>query len=127
MAHRFQKDPELHARYKGRIQELLDKGYAEKVLDEELGAIPGRTWYLPHHNVVDENKPEKLRIPFDCAATFGGTSLNKEVSQGPEVTNNLVGVLLRFREGQVAVMGAIEGMFHQVRMPPKHRDALGFL
>lgn len=59
--------------------------------------------------------------------TFGGTSLNKEVLQGPDFTNNLVGVLLRFREEPVAVMGDIEGMFHQVQVSPKDRDALRFL
>lgn len=69
-------------------------------------------------------KTNPLRIVFDCAVAFGGTSLNKEVLQGPDSTNNLVGVLLRFREEQVAVMGDIEGMFHQVRVSPKHRDAL---
>ena len=52
--------------------------------------------------------------------TFGGTSLNKEVLQGPDFTNNLAGVLLRF-------MGDIKGMFHQVRVSLKHRDALHFL
>ena len=114
MAHRFQKDPELHDKYKDGVQELLDEGYADKVLDEEIGATPGQTWYLPHHNVVNENKPENLRIVFDCAVTFAGTSLNKEVLQGPDFTNNLVVVLLRFREEQVAVMGDIEGMFHQL-------------
>ena len=111
LAHRFWKDLELHVKYRGGIQELLDKGYAEKVPDEEISATPGQAWYLPHHNVVNENKPEKLPIVFDCAVTFGGTSLNKEVLQGPDFTNNLVGVLLRFREEQVAVMGDIEGMF----------------
>ena len=39
-------------------------------------------------------------------------SLNKDVLQGPDFTNNLVGVLLHFREEQVAVMGDTEGMFH---------------
>ena len=127
LAHRFWKDPELHAKYSGGIQELLHKGYAERVLDEAICAVPGQTWYLPHHNVVNENKPEKLRIVFDCAVTFGGTSLNKEVLQGPHFTNNLIGVFLRFREEQVAVMGDIEGMFHQDPLSPKHRDALRFL
>ena len=59
------------------------------MLDEGIGAASGHTWYLPHHNVVNENKPEKLRIVFDCAVTFGGTSLNKEVLQGPDFTKNL--------------------------------------
>ena len=30
LTHQFRKDPELRAKYKGGIQELLDKGYAEK-------------------------------------------------------------------------------------------------
>ena len=38
LAQQFWKDPKLHAKYKSGIQELLDKGYAEKVLDEEIGA-----------------------------------------------------------------------------------------
>ncbi len=33
---------------------------------------------------------------FDHAATFGGTSLNKEL-QGPDLIKTLIGVLLRFR------------------------------
>ena len=55
---------------------------------------PGQTWYLPHLNVV-----------FDCAVTFDGTSLNKEVLQGPDFTNNRVGVLLRF--GEEYVVGGV--------------------
>ena len=92
MAHRFRKDPELHTKYKGGIQELLDKGYAEKELDEEIRTMPGQTWYPPHHSVVNENKPEKLRVVFHFAAAFRGTSLNKEVWQGPGFTNNLRGL-----------------------------------
>ena len=105
LVRRLRKDPELHAKYKGGIQKPLDKGYVEKVLDEEIGVTHGQTWYLPHHNVVNKNKPEKLRIVFDCAVTFDGTSLNKEVLQGPDFTNNLVGVLLRF--GEEYVVGGV--------------------
>ena len=59
--------PRVTCQIQGRNSKLLDKGYAEKVLDEEIGVTPGQTWYLPHHNVVNKNKPEKLRIVFDCA------------------------------------------------------------
>jgi len=37
---------------------------------------------------------------------------------------SLIGVLLRFRERQVAIMNDAEGMFHQVRVSQKHRDVL---
>ena len=43
------------------------------------------------------------------------------------MTNTLIGVLLRFREDRVAIMGDIEAMFHQVRVSPQHRNALRFL
>ncbi|KAJ8364798.1 hypothetical protein SKAU_G00136290 [Synaphobranchus kaupii] len=41
--------------------------------------------------------------------------------------NTLFGVLLRFRQEPVAVMGDIEGMFHQVRIPTDDVDFLRFL
>ena len=77
--------------------------------------------------MTNANKPDKLRIVFDCAAEYAGTSLNKEVLQGPDLTNRLLGVLMRFREDQVALMGDIEAMFHQVKVSPEDRDALRFL
>ena len=64
---------------------------------------------------------------FDAAARFNGTSLNEELLQGPEMTNNLLGVLLRFREEGIAIKGDIEAMFHQVKMQPSDCNALRFL
>lgn len=65
------------------------------------------TWYLPHHPVISPNKPGKLRIVFDAAAEFEGTSLNKNLVQGPDMTNSLIGVLLRFRQGNIGLAGDI--------------------
>jgi hypothetical protein len=62
--------------------------------------------------VVHPQKPEKVRVVFDCAAKYGGTSLNDMLLQGPDVTNTLVGVLTRFRQESTAVMADIESMFH---------------
>ena len=65
-------------------------------------------------------KPDKVRVVFDCAAKYHGTSLNENVLQG---TNFLIGVLLRFRQEPVAVAD-VEAMFHQVLVHPKAIDAL---
>ena len=64
---------------------------------------------------------------FDCTAKFQGTSLNDQLSSGPDLTNSLVGVLTRFLEEQVALVSHIEGMFNQVRAKPEDHDALRFL
>ena len=84
-------------------------------------------WYLPHHRVFNPNKPEKIRVVFDCAAKFRGVSLNSQLLQGPDLTNSPFGVLIRFREDQVALMADIEAMFHQVHVSPHDYDALRFL
>jgi hypothetical protein len=60
---------------------------------------------------VNPQKPEKSRIVFECAANFEGVSLNKQLLQGPDMTNKLVGVLLRFREDPIAYLADIEAMF----------------
>ena len=68
-----------------------------------------------------------MRVVFDCAARYNGRSLNDALMSGPPLMNTLVGVLIRFREERIALVGDIEAMFHQVRMDPVHADALRFL
>ena len=64
-------------------------------------------WYLPHHPVFTANKPEKIRVVFDCAAQYHGVSLNSQLLQGPDLTNSLFRVLIHFREDPVALMADI--------------------
>ena len=70
---------------------------------------------------------EKFRVVFDCAARFCGVSLNGLLLQGPDLTNNLVGVLLRFRQEPVTFAVDIKAMFHQVCVAEPDREALHFL
>ena len=126
LCRRLDRDPVLKTKYQAGIDDLLAKGYAEKVENNEV-SNRAAIWYLPHHPVFHQKKPDKVRIVFDCAAKYAGTSLNDQVLQGPDLTNRLVGVLLRFRQEQVAVTADIESMFHQVNVVPEHSDALRFL
>ena len=123
---RLNKNPELLGKYREFMNNLLQKDYASKVSEEEVGSL-GTQWYLPHHPVFHPQKPGKIRVVFDCSAKHGNTSLNDQLLQGPDLTNSLVGVLTRFREEPVAFMSDIEAMFHQVRVRPSDRDALRFL
>jgi hypothetical protein len=125
LGRRLCKHPRLFEQYKSAVDDLLQKGFAEQVSDEH--GTPDVVWYLPHHAVVSRNKPDKIRIVYDCAAELEGVSLNKQVLQGPDLVNSLLGVLLRFRENKVALMSDVEAMFHQVRVTPGDRDVLRFL
>ena len=110
--------------YVAFINEIINKGYAEKVSQEILKTDPGKAWYIPQHGVYHPKKPDKIRVVFDCSAKFAGTSLNDQLLQGPDLTNSLVGVLTRFRRESVAFMADIEAMFYQVFVPEEQRDFL---
>ena len=77
--------------------------------------------------MINVNKPGKVRVVFDCASTYDSISLNSQLLQGPNLLNNLVGVLIRFRQEQLALAADIEAMFHQVRVHERDCDALRFL
>ena len=53
--------------------------------------------------------------------------LNGMLMQGPYLTNNLVGVLTRFRLETIALASDIKAMFHQAKVNPKDRNAVKFL
>ena len=68
----------------------------------ELEVKDRPVWYLPHYPVTHPRKPGKVRTVYDCAAKYGGTSLNQQLLPGPDQTNQLVGVLSRLRQESVA-------------------------
>ncbi|XP_038565592.1 uncharacterized protein LOC119896177 [Micropterus salmoides] len=108
---------------------MLEQGYAEKVPTNEPTLEQGKVWYIPHHGVRHPTKG-KLRVVFDCGCTYKGISLNSQLLQGPDFTNTLIGVLLRFREEPIAVMADINAMFHQegiLSVVSSLYDPLGFL
>ena len=104
------------------MNKVIDSGYAEKVPEHEVMAT-GRNsiWYIPQHSVYHAKKPNKIRVVFDCSAQYQGESLNSHLLQGPDLTNNLTGVLCKFRREPIALMCDIEAMFYQVRVPAQQR------
>ena len=109
------------------MNELIERNYAERVPENELAKEDGKVWYIPHHGVYHPRKPEKIRVVFDCSATYQGESINNHLLQGPDLTNQLVGVLCRFRTEPTAFMCDVEGMFHQFKVLETHRNFLRFL
>ena len=84
-------------------------------------------WYLPHQPVINPNKPGKVRRVLNGAPKFHGTSLKKSLLTGPDLHQNLIHVLLRFRQHQFAASADIEGMFLQVGVQDRDHPSLRFL
>lgn len=83
-------------------------------------------WYLPLFGVYHPKKQDQIRGVFDASAKFQNISLNDVLLQGPDLTNNLVGILLRFRKDMVAISADIEKMFYSFLVEEKDRDYLRF-
>ena len=49
---------------------------------------------------------------FDCSTEFKGNSINHELMSGLSLTNQIVGLLLVFREEEVAFMADIDATFY---------------
>ena len=126
---RLMLDPKFYHHYTGFMSDLINKGYARKaeLRNSDNVADGGRVWYIPHHGVYHPQKPDKIRVVFDCSCKYLGSSLNSALIQGPDLTNSLIGVLIRFRQEPVAVMADIEAMFYQVRVPETQLDFLRFV
>ncbi len=121
---KFSKDEKYKEDYVKYMSDIIERGDVEEAQDDGL---PGEKWYIPHHGIYHPKKPEKLRVVFDCSAKHKGTSLNEHLLSGPDMTNNLIGVLVRFRQHQIALTCDIEKMFHQFKVQERDRDFLRFL
>ena len=120
---RFLKDQKFFDDYKKFMDNLLIKSYGKQ---SEV-VLSGKTWYIPHDGVYHPSKPDKIRVVFDCSAEFQGKSVNRELLSGPDLTNQVIGIMARFREEKIAFMTDIESMYHQVLVPDDQQIFLKFL
>ena len=121
---RLDKNPQKRENYQQGITEMIQSGFARRVPNDYKSMKP--KWYMPHHPVQHPRK-DKDRIVFNCAAEYGGQSLNKCLLRGLDFLNALIGVLFRFRLFMFAVVSDIKGMFNQVLVPEQDKNALRFL
>ena len=98
-----------------------------KILDEsEVKGTFGKEWYLPHHPVLNPNKPGKVRRVCNAASEYK-ICLNDKLLAGPDLLLGLIGTIFRFLEGPIALTADIESMFLQVQVPEQDRSCLRFL
>ena len=124
---KLNKNAELKKAYEDKIAEYLEKGYARKLTVKELKETKKNQWYLPHFPVFNVNKPGKMRFVMDAAAKVGKQSLNSFLVRGPDLYTSLVSILFNFRLFNVAVVGDIAEMFHQIIICEEDQPAQRFL
>lgn len=107
------------------LENLFDNEFAEEASAAQEGE---ECWYLPRFPVFHpKKKPNKIRMVFDSSAIYQVHSLNSFLLQGPDLTNNLLGVLLRFRKEHVTITLEKEQMFQMFHIYEEHRIFVHFI
>ncbi|VDI63393.1 Hypothetical predicted protein [Mytilus galloprovincialis] len=95
----LKRDPKKLEDFLQFMENILKNNHAELAPPIKDGE---EVWYLPIFGVYHAKKLSKIRVVFDSSAKYHGICLNDILLKGPDLTNNLVSVLSKFRIGFVA-------------------------
>lgn len=116
---KFERSPEFKRMYTNFMREYNDLGHMSKLV-----TCSPPNYYLPHHGVVRESSTTtKLRVVFDASAvTSSNKSLNDIQYPGPALQNDILSILLRFRQYKYVACADVEKMFRQVLLQSDQRS-----
>ena len=123
------KEKEWAKSYGEQMEEMISRGAARKLSTKEDMEWEGPKFYINHLAVVNpKSKSTPIRIVFNSSHVYQGISLNNCLAKGPDsFVNSSIGILLRWREEAVAIVGDIKKMFHSVFLKPLEQHCHRFL
>lgn len=117
---KFKRNPEFKEKYTNFLDEYLNLGHMSENTKTQNDSI---SYFMPHHGVLREDSlTTKLRTVFDCSAvTSTGKSFNDIQHIGPTVQDDLLSILIRFRQHKFVVTSDIEKMYRQIYVNNEQR------
>ncbi|XP_018363954.1 PREDICTED: uncharacterized protein LOC108761740 [Trachymyrmex cornetzi] len=112
---RLDKNTKLKNDYTSFMQDYLNKGHMSYFADYGESQ-PLDVYFIPHQPVIrPDSMTTKLRVVFDASAkTTLNTSLNDKLMPGPNLQQDLQGIVIRFRVRQFVLTADITMMFRQI-------------
>ncbi|XP_050314830.1 uncharacterized protein LOC126749190 [Anthonomus grandis grandis] len=118
---RLLKNESLRVQYIKFMQEYLSLNHMT-IADSSY--VPGGVQYfMPHHGVLRQDSlTTKLRVVFNASSpSSNGISLNNIQFIGPVLQDDLLSMLLRFREKRYVISADCKMMYRQVLINPEQR------
>ena len=111
------KKPELGREFCVQVKDMVERGAAIKLSEKEVEQWKGDYHYLPMVGVKGKGR-KSLRVCFDAARKQGGwPSMNECLCKGPDrFLNNLLSVILGFRNGRIGCVADIKKFHNQVHL-----------
>ena len=122
-------DPLWKETYSQQIHEHETRGVCRKLSKEELSAWSGPVFYIAHM-AIEQPKSETtpVRVVFNASQNCKGMSLNSCLAKGPDRYNtSLAGMLIRWREFLVCLIGDLRKMYNSVHLEPLEQHVHRFL
>ncbi|XP_077397336.1 BCAS3 microtubule associated cell migration factor isoform X1 [Festucalex cinctus] len=124
----LQREPEWKAAYKEQIHDMISRGAAVKLSKDEIDNWKGPKWYISHLVAPNpHSSTTPVRIVWKSSQEFMGVSLNDLLYKGPDVLNQIRGVLLRFRTGLHAALCDVKKMYNSVWLEDREVHVHRFL
>ena len=125
---RLKRNTEQAEAYCKQTEEMESMKFARKLSKEEQDKYNGPVHYISHHAVMRRDKTSTpVRIVFNSSSTFQGHALNDYWKKGPDLLNGIFGVVVRFREKEVALLGDISKMYHRILIPERDQHVHRYL
>lgn len=117
---KLEREPDFRQLYISFMKEYMALGHMTEVQERDTHV----EYFMPHHGVLRESSTTtKLRTVFDAsAATTSGKSFNDIQMVGPTVQDDLLSILLRFRQHKYVVTGDVEKMYRQILVTESQRS-----
>nr|CAI5819842.1 unnamed protein product [Callosobruchus analis] len=111
---RLDNNPSLKQEYTKFIKEYITLNHMKQI--EESNNFTTPSYYIPHHAVTkDDSLTTKLRVVYDASCkSSSGLSLNEALKVGPNVQQDLLSILLLFRQYSLVITADIGKMYRQV-------------
>lgn len=115
--------------YKKQMEDMVQRKVARPLTEMGLQEWNGPFFYTSHLAVLNpKSNSTPVRIVFNSSQVYQGVSLNSCLAKGPDCyMNNLIGILLRWREEAVALVGDIRKMFNSVYLEELEKHCHRFL
>ncbi|XP_041985300.1 uncharacterized protein LOC121737693 [Aricia agestis] len=115
------RKPDLAHDYKLFMSEYIELGHTTPVA-ADADITPG--CYLSHHCVLhDDSQSTKLRVVFNAlAATTPGLCLKDLMHRGPNIQQDLLSLILKWRQFNYALTSDVEKTFRNIRPYLDHQN-----
>ena len=125
---KLSRQPDWKKTYSAQVHEMVSRQAAVRLTKEELLTWSGSVWYISHLVAPNSHSVSTpVRLVWNSSQRFNGLSLNDLLMKGPDVLNQIRGVLLRFRSGRFAALGDIRKMYNSVWLEDREKHLHRFL